>query len=81
MRQLQEDPFEIKRWAEVEKLICTLRLLHFNLVLWEAQNIFFQIGRAHIFDALKRAESGDASASEWIEHTKSLSNHLGVKLI
>jgi alpha-amylase/alpha-mannosidase (GH57 family) len=81
MRELQADPFEIKRWAAAEKLICALRTLHFNLVLWEAQNIFFQIGRAHICDVITRAESGDASASEWIEHTKSLSNHLGVKLI
>ena len=81
MKQILSNPFDIALWERVETIIQQLNSLDFFLILWEAQNIFFQIGREHIIEMGKKSEAGDPEASDWIAHVKSLGNTLGVKLI
>jgi len=81
MKQLQDNPFDLSLWNRIENIVNSLKMLNFNLVLWEAQNIYFQIGKAHVIDAAKRSGAGDTAAKEWIEHTITLGNYLGVKVL
>lgn len=64
--------------ANIVGVFKSLDALSLNLNLWEAQNLYFSIGRK-LMDVLKQRQ--DEKAKKWIEHFEKLGDYLKVRII
>ena len=51
-----------------------------NLNLWQAQNIYFSIGKDLLNKMEDRVRNGDVSAKEWVNSFQRLGHYLHVKI-
>lgn len=80
MIQLFEDIQNLELMKSIEKVIQNLEQLSLDLVLRDAQNIYFFSGRQHLDQMKKASEKGDEFAQKWIDEFKNLGFVLGVKI-
>ncbi len=78
MAQLSENPEETDILRTLDSLFRILADLDLQPDLWEAQNLFLTMGKKHYSDHKRRAESGDASAGEWVESFLKVGNHFNM---
>ncbi len=76
MRKFREDPADIKRVTEINKLIELIKNSPIKPNEWEAQNIAFEIKDAVYADYLEKSKNGDTNAIAWVDSFK----YLAVKL-
>ncbi len=80
MERLNNQPENIYIFEIVEAALEALNQLSLPLNLWEAQNIYFSIGK-NLFNKMKiDADNGDNHAKKWEEAFSKLGNHLHVKI-
>lgn len=80
MKTFQADPENLELIRKLKNTIQFLQSLPFALDLWEAQNIYFWVGRQHYEGMERRAEKGDDFARNWLLSFKEVGDHLKVRL-
>lgn len=80
IKKLSENPDNIVLMEQLRHLLGYLQDLPVDLNLWEAQNIYFDIGKRQFKLMEERAEQGEEFAQEWLEHFTGLEDYLQVKL-
>jgi len=80
VRRCSKKPFELDELEKLRAVLEHLQPLPLGLHHWKAQNIFFQLWRTHYENMLKRAESDDPKAKQWVEHFTALGELLHVRL-
>jgi alpha-amylase/alpha-mannosidase (GH57 family) len=80
MNQLDREPDDISLLETIDSLLGLLEPLPIDLKLWEAQNMYFSIGKALHSTMREMANNGDDSAPKWIELFHNLGLRLQVKV-
>ncbi len=75
---LQQHPEDIARLQSFEQAASISALLPFDVNLWRAQNIYFEVMQAYAPDCKIRAEAGDEEAQRWLTMAASLGEKLYV---
>ncbi|QED37087.1 DUF3536 domain-containing protein [Antarcticibacterium arcticum] len=78
MRKFREDPSDIKRVVEINKLIELIKQSPLKPNEWEAQNIAFEIKDAVYARYLEKSKNGDKEANNWIDSFNYLSDKLNM---
>lgn len=78
MNRLQETPADMALLIRIQAIVKTLFTIVPQLDLETAQNIFFAMSKKTFPARSRDANSGDATAKEWIEHFRNLGQHLGI---
>ncbi len=73
-----KEPKDLETLKRLTAALELARSLPFEVILWSAQNTWFEIRRTVFADVSKCAEGGDAGAASWIEQFKSLGEKLAV---
>lgn len=80
MQRLSEHQEDIRLFEKLDATLELLKPLSLPLNLWNAQNIYFSIGK-NIFTMMKdRANKGDGTAQKWVEGFSKLGYYLHVKV-
>ncbi|MBW7940880.1 MAG: hypothetical protein H3C64_00420 [Candidatus Kuenenia stuttgartiensis] len=80
MERLRKKPSDISLVEEIDAVIKLLNSLSVKLDLWEAQNIYFHIGK-NIYHTMKeKSLTEDPRFRRWEEAFKKLGYYLGVKV-
>lgn len=77
-RALQQKPADIECLQAFEQAASVCDLLPFDVNLWRAQNIYFEVMQANSASFKKRAEAGDPEAQRWLATAASLGDKLSV---
>jgi AcrR family transcriptional regulator len=80
MLELAQNPLKVEIIRELEHLLHLLQSLPLELDLWEAQNIYFNIGKSQFRSLQKQAERENADAEAWVEHFTRLGDYLNVRV-
>ncbi len=80
MIQFSKQPGDLKKLETILKFFQIISKLNLDLNLWQAQNIYFSIGKRLYIVMRESAERGDQNAKKWFECFNELSNYLYVKL-
>ncbi|WP_347272666.1 DUF3536 domain-containing protein [Candidatus Kuenenia sp.] len=80
MERLRKKPSDISLVEEIDAVIKLLNSLSIKLDMWEAQNIYFHIGK-NIYHTMKeKSLTEDPRFKRWEEAFKKLGYYLGVKV-
>jgi hypothetical protein len=79
--QLQEQPAELSMLQHLEAAVELLPLLPFEVDVWKAQNVCYELSRAVSPAFHDRAASGDSQAQEWLEHFWAVGDRLRVRVV
>jgi len=79
--QLRGQPTELSLLQQFEVMVGLARSLPFEVDLWKAQNIFFDLQRQVYPDLRERAEKGDEEAKIWVGNFLSLAEKLNCRLL
>ncbi|MFO7967058.1 MAG: DUF3536 domain-containing protein [Archaeoglobaceae archaeon] len=77
MKTFQQDPHNRSWMEQTVSLIKILKPLNLGPDLWEAQNLYFSIGK-QIMQEMRQRE--DEEAKEWLELFDSLGDYMGAKV-
>ena len=78
MQKLSVAPDQVALFETIEGIFRVLSDVDLQLDPWEAQNIYFSIGKEH-YDLMEgRAAKGDQAAQRWLEHFNRLGESLHV---
>ncbi|MFH0925370.1 MAG: DUF3536 domain-containing protein [bacterium] len=80
MEGLAQSPEMCSLLEIVESLMKILTPLSLDLILWKAQNIYFDVGKRCLEEMLTRAEQGEEEAKRWVELFTSLGEYLRVSM-
>jgi alpha-amylase/alpha-mannosidase (GH57 family) len=80
MEQFAERTGDIELLKKLEAAAHLARSLPFEVNVWSAQNVYFQMLQSVFPDYAKRVSEGDAAAVEWLEHFVGLGENLGMKV-
>jgi len=78
MQQLSVTPDQVALLETIENIFRILSDVDMQLDPWEAQNIYFSIGKEHYDLMEERAAKGDHAAQRWLEHFNRLGESLHV---
>jgi hypothetical protein len=81
MREFSENPYDPSLLEAAESLLRIMEPLSLNLDLWEAQNIYFSVGKQLLAEMEDRAAKGDEEANNWMIYFQNLGDHLQVKIV
>ena len=81
MREFSENPYDPSLLKTAESLLRIMNPLSLNPDLWEAQNIYFSVGKQLLTEMEDRANKGDEEANNWMIYFQNLGNHLQVKIV
>jgi hypothetical protein len=79
MDALRGNPEDITLMKDLDTLFTILQPLALQLRLWEAQNVYFSLGRTLYAPMQERARNNDKSAKKWIDRFDALGAHLSVR--
>jgi alpha-amylase/alpha-mannosidase (GH57 family) len=71
---------EIELLKNLEAAAVLAKNLPFEVNVWSAQNVYYQMLQSVYPDYVKRASAGDASAAEWVGHFVALGENLSMKV-
>ncbi len=80
MEELSHRPEDISCINRIEEVLKLIKRLPIELDLWNAQNIYFSIGKEHFRSNKEKAETGSTVQKNWIQEFKKLGYHLHVKV-
>ncbi len=80
MSILQENTEDVELLDLIESVVGMLRSLNGSWDFWEAQNVYYRIGKSTCQKMNNEMEAGNDIAKRWIELYNTLGDHLGVKL-
>lgn len=80
MEKAQQQIEDIQIFEEIEKVLKILKPLSLSLDLWNAQNLYFSMGKTFYSNMQEKAAGGDASAKKWLEAFRKLGYYLHVKI-
>ncbi|SRR5579871_315252 len=75
-----KNPADLESLRRLQPMVRMTRYLPFDVVLWSAQNGWFEIRRMVFDDTAKRAAEGDADAQAWIEQFRTLGEDLKINV-
>ncbi len=78
IEQLAKTPENIEIMKNLQRLLRQLQQLPVKLDFWEAQNIYFDIGKLLYEDMSDKAEE-DETAANWVRNFSKLGDYLDVK--
>lgn len=78
MEKFREDPVDINRVEEINKLINLIKESPLKPNEWEAQNIAFEIKDAVYADYLEKSKNGDNDSTSWINSFNYLTDQLNM---
>ncbi len=81
MRQWSSSPEDTQLLETLNFMFEILTSLPLDLRLWEAQNIYFSLGRRMYKDMEEKARKGDKKAKRWQEEFLRLGGYLRVKIV
>lgn len=81
MKKFQKGPQEVGLLEPVEAILRILNPLSLNLDLWQAQNIYFSVGKNFYNTMQAKADQGNEDAKRWVEYFDRLGDLLTVKII
>jgi alpha-amylase/alpha-mannosidase (GH57 family) len=80
MEQLSKAPADISLFDTIGHIFKVMSALNLQLNLWEAQNVYFSLGKERYDEMEERAaEKGDRVAKKWLDHFSRLGDYLHVK--
>jgi alpha-amylase/alpha-mannosidase (GH57 family) len=79
MKELHRAPDRVALFEIIEGIFRVLSDVDLQLDLWEAQNIYFSMGKEHYSIMEERAAKGDQAAQRWLEQFKKLGDYLYIK--
>jgi len=74
--QFRAEPAELASFQRLETVTNLARFLPFEVSLWRAQNVYYDMLQTVYCEFQERAEQGDEAAQEWIHHFISLGDRL-----
>ena len=77
-QRLYEQPRDLGLLLSFERVTGLCSSLPFEVNLWQAQNVFYEVMRTRYREFQARSEQGDASAQAWIRHARALGDTLKV---
>ena len=80
MERLMQEPENIDLYSLIDEALEALSPLGLTLNLWEAQNMYFSIGRDRFHAMRERALKPEDTAAEWVEVFLRLGHFLHVKI-
>jgi hypothetical protein len=80
MQRLSENREDIRLFEKIDKVLELLKSLSLPLNLWNAQNIYFAIGKSILTRMKEAVQKGDTSARTWVEGFSKLGYYLYVKV-
>jgi len=80
MLRLSRSPHDIPLLQSIWELLGMLHNLSLEVDTWEAQNIYFSIGKRTYEKAKGAGRKGDKNAQQWTDHFDRLGDRLGVKI-
>ena len=81
MGKFASHPQDSSLLEAAESLLWSLQPLSLKLDLWEAQNIYFSIGKQLFSEMKERADAGDEKAGKWMARFMDFGDHLKVRII
>jgi hypothetical protein len=79
-QQFAERSEDIELLKKLEAAADLAQKLPFEVNIWSAQNVYFQMLQSVFPDYAKRVSIGDAVAAEWADHFVGLGENLGMKV-
>jgi alpha-amylase/alpha-mannosidase (GH57 family) len=77
---LRNSPSDLRLIEQIEAALALAGSLPFQVNLWRAQNIFYEILQ-HVYESVRQKGSGgDKKAIEWLEHLRSLGARLYIRI-
>jgi len=76
--EFRAQPGELAALQKLDTVTGLARFLPFEVSLWKAQNVYYDILQTDYPDFRMRAEQGDEEAQEWLRHFMSLGDRLQV---
>jgi hypothetical protein len=80
IRQFAADPQNSELLGRMEARVGMVAFLPFPVVLWTAQNIWFDMRRTLLDGFEQRAAAGDKEAAQWVERFRRLGRSLSVQV-
>jgi alpha-amylase/alpha-mannosidase (GH57 family) len=80
VEKLSGSPEDSALMSCISAVLDTLMMIPLELDLWEAQNMFFSIGRMLGETMHTRADRGDQAAKEWLAHFAAIGKHLKIRI-
>ncbi|MBE0691051.1 MAG: glycoside hydrolase, partial [Anaerolineae bacterium] len=77
-RNFREDPTHPELLQQFEVLAELVRDLPFDVDIWLAQNVYYQVQQMHYASQRAAAEQGDEAAADWLAHFEVLGDHLSM---
>jgi hypothetical protein len=81
MRAFADHAHDPSLLENAESLLRILHPLSLNLDLWEAQNIYFSVGKQLFAEMEEKAEKGNDKAKEWMARFRDLGDYLEVRIV
>ncbi len=78
MGRLQTIPENTQLLETINKLLQSLDTLALELNMWEAQNIYFSVGKKTYTDMHTKKQAGDSSAAQWLQEFDQLGHYLRI---
>jgi len=79
LKIIYENPESIELFEKTDKVMATLKPLSLEIDIWEAQNLYFSMGKKLYNKMKEKAESGDKSARKWVDAFRKLGYYLHIK--
>ncbi|RJQ50936.1 MAG: DUF3536 domain-containing protein [Nitrospiraceae bacterium] len=80
MGKLSERPEDVRLFEKVYETLDLIKPLSLSLNLWNAQNIYFSIGKSMLNKMKEQERDGDSAAQKWVEGFNKLGYYLHVKV-
>ncbi|MCK5241903.1 DUF3536 domain-containing protein [bacterium] len=65
MQKFAQDPLNLETLDTVVCALLTLRSLQLNMNIWKAQNLYYEVDKAHYTAMQEKAETNDLIAKKW----------------
>ncbi|HSA94168.1 MAG TPA: DUF3536 domain-containing protein [Terriglobales bacterium] len=79
-RRFREQPQEVERLAALDDAVDLAQSLPFEVNLWLAQNLYYEVMRETYPTLRDRAEAGDEDARPWVERFRGLGERLRIRV-
>ncbi|MFH1778156.1 MAG: DUF3536 domain-containing protein [Candidatus Omnitrophota bacterium] len=80
MEKFTHRPQDVNLLKDVVGIIEAAKILSLEINLWEAQNMYFSIGRNYLSIMQTKSEQGEETAKDWIMLFNNLSEYFKVKI-
>jgi hypothetical protein len=80
MEQFAKEPGDLELLGRLVTTVALARSLPFEVVLWSAQNLWYELSRTSKEEFASGAQGGDEGAREWVEKFHKLGEKLAIRM-